>query len=115
MIKRILGTAAAAAALGLAIAAPATAQEAGRPDITNPVCDGSDYVTVYADSGSTCYANAGATSPDIHNVWQVCSGNNDISVTFASGGPIGQYIPRHTCYSLKDWAGDSYLTYLRIY
>ncbi|MFJ8310948.1 MULTISPECIES: beta/gamma crystallin domain-containing protein [unclassified Streptomyces] len=123
MFKRLLGIATATTALGLAVAVPAVAQghastargAAARPAITNPVCDGSDYVTVYSDQGSTCYANAGSTHPNIHNVWQVCSGNNDIYVSFASGGPAGQSIARHTCYSLKDWAGDSYLTDLTIY
>ncbi|GGT84932.1 beta/gamma crystallin domain-containing protein [Streptomyces violascens] len=112
MFKRMIGVAAASVVLGLAVASPATAKPA---DITNPVCDGSDYVTVYADSGSTCYANAGVTHPNIHGVWQVCSGNNDITVSFDSGGPVGHFIQRHDCYSLKDWAGDSYLTTLWIH
>ncbi|WP_369355636.1 beta/gamma crystallin domain-containing protein [Streptomyces sp. cg2] len=123
MFKRMIGIATASIALGLAIAAPATAQDSTgttggltvRPAITNPVCDGSDYVTVYSDSGSTCYANAGITYPNIHNVQRVCSGNNDITVSFSSGGPVNQFIQRHDCYPLTDWAGDSYLTYLRIH
>jgi hypothetical protein len=79
---------------GAARAAAASAQ-AVRPDINSTACDGrNDLFQVYsAVDGELCYANAGAISVSIPQVYEVYSGANHGSIDwYYQGGYYGSAI-----------------------